>query len=86
MAAKVNVEPERPGIAGRQAHRNTVPTTENESQIERYFLPNLAIPFLDSINMDLDESSSNVAQQCFGLLPLIPSIITNKNGNFAITD
>ena len=30
MAAKVNVEPERPRIAGRQAHRNNAPTTEND--------------------------------------------------------
>ena len=34
MAAKFNVEQERPGIAGRQAHRNNAPTTENENQIE----------------------------------------------------
>ena len=80
MAAKVNVEPER------QVHRNNAPTNENENQIESYFLRNLAIPFLDSINMKLDERFSNVVQQCSGLLRLIPSVITNKNGNFAITD
>ena len=38
VAAKVNVEPERPRIVGRQAHRNNAPTTENENQIESYFL------------------------------------------------
>ena len=86
VAAKVNVEPERPRIAGRQAHRNNAPTTENENHIESYFLRNLAIPFLDSINLELDERFSNVVQQCSGLLRLILSVITNKSGNFAITD
>ena len=38
VAAKVNVEPERLRIAGRQAHRNNAPTTENENQIKSYFL------------------------------------------------
>ena len=86
MAAKVNAEPERPRMAGRQAHRDNAPTTENENQIESYFLRNLAIPFSDSINMELDERFSNVLQQCSGLLRLIPSVITNKNRNFAITN
>ena len=36
--------------------------------------------------MELDERFSNVVQQCSGLLRLIPSVITNKNGNFAATD
>ena len=36
--------------------------------------------------MELDEKFSNVVQQCFGLVRLIPSVITNKNGIFAITD
>ena len=34
VAAKVNVEPERPRTAGRQAHRNNAPTTKNENKIE----------------------------------------------------
>ena len=54
VAAKVNVEPERLRIAGRQTHRNNTPTTANENQTGSYFLRNLAIPFLDSINMELD--------------------------------
>ena len=69
----------------RQAHRNNAPTTENENKIESYFLRNVAIPFLDGINMELDERFSNVVQQCSSLLRLIPPVITNKNGNFAIT-
>ena len=36
--------------------------------------------------MELDERFSNVVHQYSGLLRLIPSVITNKNGNFAITD
>ena len=36
--------------------------------------------------MELDERFSNVVQQYSGLLRLIPSVITNKNGNFAIMD
>ena len=55
-------------------------------RIESNFLQNLAIPFLDSIDMELDERFLNVAQQCSDLLILIPSAITNKNGNFAITN
>ena len=35
--------------------------------------------------MELNERFSNVVQ-CSGLLRLIPSVITNKNGKFAITD
>ena len=35
--------------------------------------------------MELDERFSNIVQQCSGLLRLMPSVITNKNGNFAIT-
>ena len=41
---------------------------------------------LDSISMELDERFSNVVQQCSGFLHWIPSVITNNNGNFAITD
>ena len=36
--------------------------------------------------MELDERFSNDVQQCACFLHLIPSVITNKNGNVAIMD
>jgi len=71
LASAVNVDPSRPRITGRQQHRSNVQPISDD--IENYFLRNLAIPFLDTIIMQLSERFSSVARKCAGLLALVPN-------------
>jgi hypothetical protein len=73
MADSVNVEPSKPRTAGRQQHRCNAPTDETTTdQIESYYLRNLYIPFLDGVQVQLEERFSPVARKVVCILKLLP--------------
>ena len=71
MAEKVGTEPTKPRVVGRQQHRSNVASL---SICDPYRL-NLAIPFLDHINENLDTQFSSLARKSASLLGLVPAII-----------
>ena len=50
MAEKVGIEPEKPRVARRQAHRSNNPSTS----VEEHYRVNAAIPFLDHVIENLN--------------------------------
>ena len=50
LAEKINVEPSKPRVAGRQKNRGNNPSTT----VEEHYRVNLAIPFIDNILENID--------------------------------
>lgn len=71
MAEKVGTQPVKPRVTGRQPHRSNVIT----ETICEHYTKNVAIPFLDHINQDLESQFSGLAKKAASLLGLVPTII-----------
>ena len=74
MAATVNVEPSKPRSCARQQHR---PNADAET-IEDWYRVNVAIPFLDHTNQELDFRFSALAQTASKLLGLVPAVLCKR--------
>ena len=75
MSEAVGQTPQMPRIVGRQVHKSNV----KASTPEEYYLKNLAIPFLDNVNMEIDTQFSELSTKCMKLFALVPSILCEKN-------
>ena len=75
MTEAVGQTAKMPRIIGRQVLKSNVAA----STPEEYYLKNLAIPFLDNVNMEIDSQFSEMSTKCMKLFALVPSILCENN-------
>ncbi|VDI37412.1 Hypothetical predicted protein [Mytilus galloprovincialis] len=75
MAEAVGQTSQMPRIVGRQIHKSNV----KAATPKEYYFKNLAIPFLDNVNMEIDTQFSVLSTKCMKLFALVPSILFQKS-------
>ena len=86
VAAKVNVEPERPRKQEDRLIETMFLLLRMKIRLRVTFNEPWRFHFWIASIWNLMKGFQMLYNKCSGLLRLIPSVITNKNGNFAVTD